>query len=94
MEFYECSALTGDNINEIFVNSCKIIDSNIKKGIYDLDNPSNGIRIYQVEDGMKIDKKYEDDNNDNIIPNSRITLNKNNHLNNKDKIKKNKCICK
>ena len=88
MEFYESSALTGDNINEIFVDSCKIIDNNIKNNLYDLNNPSNGIRTYEVEDDMKIDKSYNYDINGTI--NSRYTLDKKKHK----KKQKSKCYCK
>ena len=85
MEFYECSALTGDNINEIFVNSCKIINNNIKKGIYDLNDPSNGIQIFNLEDDMEINKTY---NSDNITYNSSLKLDRKKHLKNQNERKK------
>ena len=89
MEFYESSALSGSNINEIFVNSCKFIDNNIKNNIYDLNDASNGIRMYDVEDGMKIDKIYSDENN--TASNFPHKLDKKKHL--KKNIKKSKCNC-
>lgn len=42
--FYECSAKTGINIDDIFINSAKLIYENIKKGKYNLNDESCGIK--------------------------------------------------
>ena len=45
MVFLETSAKTGKNINEIFLQSCKEIVENMKKGFYDLNREGCGIKI-------------------------------------------------
>ena len=59
MKFFEASALTGDNIEEIFVDICKTINKNIIDKLYDLNDPSIGIKISEREDDMEINKTYE-----------------------------------
>ena len=59
MKFFEGSALTGDNIEEIFVDICKTINKNINDKLYDLNDPSIGIKISEREDDMEINKTYE-----------------------------------
>jgi small GTP-binding protein len=59
MKFFEASALTGDNIEEIFVDICKTINKNINDKLYDLNDPSIGIKISEREDDMEINKTYE-----------------------------------
>lgn len=79
MEFYECSALNGKNINEIFINACQKIIENINNQIYDLEDPSNGVKKCEMEDDFNIDKT--------IKTSSNQKLDKNKHL----KKKKLKC---
>ena len=50
MLFFEVSALTGEKIQECFIESLKNISERIKKGLYDLSNPNCGIKLgYNVE---------------------------------------------
>ena len=57
MAFFEASALTGKNIEKIFFDSCKIINENLDKNVYDLKNAYNGIKICEMDDeNMKINK--------------------------------------
>ena len=63
MAFFEASALTGQNIEEIFLNSCKVINENLDKNLYDLKNSYNGIKICEMDDeNMKISKVIALDN--------------------------------
>ena len=80
MEFYESSALTGNNINEIFFNACKTINNNINKDLYDLEELSNGIKICKMDNNMNIDKE---------IKNQKLSI----KLENKKHLKKKKCNC-
>lgn len=57
MEFFESSALTGDNIDNIFIKACHIINDNLNNNVYDIDDPSNGIKIGKVEEGMEINEE-------------------------------------
>ena len=45
MLFFETSAKTGININEIFENSCKEISKKIDNGFYDLNRDTCGIKV-------------------------------------------------
>ena len=45
LTFFESYDLTGENINTIFFNACKVINENITNEIYDFNNPTNGIKI-------------------------------------------------
>ncbi len=44
MQFYETSAKTGENVEEIFVNSADEIAKKIDQGYYDLENDTCGIK--------------------------------------------------
>ena len=44
MLFFETSAKTGKNVEELFKQSVKVIDQKIKENYYDLENDSCGIR--------------------------------------------------
>ena len=59
MSFFESSALTGNNINEIFIESCNIINNRINEGKYDFNDPSIGIKISKMENDTEIDKKIK-----------------------------------
>ena len=52
MFFFECSAKTGKNVEDIFYKSAKIISEKIKEGIYDLENDSCGIRVGVKKDSF------------------------------------------
>ena len=56
MDFYESSALTGENINDIFEGICQKVNQQINEGKIDLNDPSNGISISEVEGNIKINK--------------------------------------
>ena len=66
INFYETSAKTGKNVEEIFENSAKEIANKIQQGYYDLENEACGIRtginntkndIYQINSEIKNSKK-------------------------------------
>ena len=59
MVFFESSALTGYNINEIFYDSCRQINEKIEKNFYDLEDPSNLIKINKILNGITINKEIE-----------------------------------
>jgi len=67
MDFYESSALTGENINNIFEGICKYVNQKINEGKIDLNDPSNGISVSEIEEGMKIHKTMSFAENANII---------------------------
>ena len=67
MDFYESSALTGENINNIFEGICKYVNQKIDEGKIDLNDPSNGISVSEIEEGMKIHKTMSFAENANII---------------------------
>ena len=56
MEFFETSAKTGQNIEDIFIGICRKISKKIDEGKYDLNDPSNGVGRSEYEEGMKINK--------------------------------------
>ena len=45
MLFYETSAKTGKNINELFIQSCEDISKRIENGFYDLNRDTCGIKV-------------------------------------------------
>ena len=49
MRYFESSALTGNNINNIFMEACKIINKNINNGLYDLEKQANGVKICKMK---------------------------------------------
>ena len=54
MKFFESSALTGDNINEIFTDACKTINKNIDNRLYDLEEQTNGIKLCKTNNKKDI----------------------------------------
>ena len=57
MSFYETSALKGININDVFVDACKIISKNIDEGKYNFDDDSFGLRKCSTLNKYKFDRK-------------------------------------
>ena len=56
MDFYESSALTGENINEIFEGICKYVNKKLDEGKFDLNDFSNGVSISELEEDIEIHK--------------------------------------
>ena len=56
MDFYESSALTGENINEIFEGICKYVNKKLDEGKFDLNDFSNGVSISELEEDLDIHK--------------------------------------
>ena len=56
MEFFEASAKTGKNIEDIFSRICKIVAKKFDEGKYDFDDPSNGVSKSEIDEGMQINK--------------------------------------
>lgn len=50
--FVEASAKTGDNVEEAFEAVAKKVYQNIKDGVFDLNDKSNGIKIRQAKTGI------------------------------------------
>ena len=80
LKFFECSALTGENINTIFFDACRVINENINNEIYDFNNPNVGIKISNLKDSSFEIKKD-------------ITIISSNVNNDKKEKKKSKCKC-
>ena len=57
MQFFESSALTGDNIDKIFISACQTINENLDNNLYDFDDPSNGIKIGKIDEDMQINEE-------------------------------------
>ncbi len=57
MQFFESSALTGDNIDKIFISACQTINENLNNNLYDFDDPSNGIKIGKIDEDMQINEE-------------------------------------
>ena len=54
--FYETSAKTGENVNEVFFKSAEEIVEKINKGFYDLDDENCGIKLGPSETKKNINK--------------------------------------
>ena len=83
MSFYETSALKGTNINELFIDACKVISKNIDEGKYDLNDNSFGIKKCVTLGKFDLDKK----DLESLDNSSKIKLTKDNHK------KKSKLFC-
>ena len=57
MDFYEASAKTGENIDDIFLGICKYISKNIDEGQYDFKDPTNGVSVSNIEESLEINKR-------------------------------------
>jgi small GTP-binding protein len=59
MDFYETSAKTGENIEDIFLGLCELISNNIDEGKYDFNNPSSGVSEIPIGDEfLKVNKTF------------------------------------
>ena len=56
MDFYEVSALSGKNIDKVFLGIYGFISQKIDNGKYDLDDPSTGVSKSDFEEGLQINK--------------------------------------
>ena len=56
MDFYEVSALSGENIDHLFYGICNFISQEIDNGKYDFDDPSTGVSKSDFEEGLLINK--------------------------------------
>ena len=64
--FYETSAITGENVNEVFFKSAEEIVEKINKGFYDLDDENCGIKLGPSETKKNINKVEDLKNNQEI----------------------------
>ena len=53
LDFYETSAKTGDNVEELFFNSACEISKKLEQGFYDLENEACGIKQGIPKGGLK-----------------------------------------
>ena len=63
MLFFETSAKTGENIDELFNKSAETIVENIDKGVYDLSNDTSGIKIGNNSGNIVLNKNKSGNNN-------------------------------
>ena len=61
MLFFETSAKTGKNVEELFKQSVKVIDQKIKENYYDLENDSCGIKKGNEEINVVLQTNLEKD---------------------------------
>ena len=61
MIFFETSAKTGKNVEELFKESVKVIDQKIKENYYDLENDSCGIKKGNEEINVVLETNLEKD---------------------------------
>ena len=58
MLFFETSAKTGKNVEELFKQSVIIIDKKIKENFYDLENDSSGFKKGNEENSATLKKNF------------------------------------
>ena len=63
LEFFETSAKTGENVEEIFYNSCERISKKIEEGYYDLENEACGIKTGIIRRNEELQKINSELNN-------------------------------
>ncbi len=56
MDFFEASAKTGENIEDIFLLICEFLSNNIDEDKYDFNDPSSGVSIAEMEEGFQLNK--------------------------------------
>ena len=62
IDFFETSAKTGQNVEELFYNSAEYIENKIEEGYYDLENEGCGIKEGFNQQKMKqIHSEIDDD---------------------------------
>ena len=65
MLFFETSAKTGENVEELFNKSAQIIVENIDKDLYDLSNDTCGIKIGNNSGNIILNKNKANEKNNN-----------------------------
>ena len=63
MLFFECSAKTGNNVEQIFMESTREIYKRIKEGFYDLENENCIIKRGTDSDNITLSKENKNSNN-------------------------------
>ena len=77
MQFYETSALTGENVETVFFEECKIIAKKIDEGKYDFSEESIGLKKCYTTRDMVINKRTFSSVSDMNSKNSKIKLKRN-----------------
>ena len=62
MIFFETSAKTGQNVEEVFKQSATLIAKKIKENYYDLENDSCGIKKGDVENNVVLGNSQKKEN--------------------------------
>ena len=79
MMFYEASALTGQNVENVFFDACKIIGNNLDEGKYNFNDDNYGIKQCYTTKDLSINKRrYSTFSNGSIDDEKNIKLKKGN----------------